>query len=74
MSTINVNKYQICEVTLNEWEYEYIMDALYYYQYHEKLNDSRLKNFINEIDLDKEVSERVFQEKLKEYKHSESAK
>jgi hypothetical protein len=71
MSTINVNKYQMAEVTLNEWEYEYVIDSLMYYQYHEKLNDSRLKQFINEIDLDKEVSAGMFQEKLKGYKHSE---
>lgn len=58
MSTINVNKYQIAEVTLNEWEYEYVIDALMYYQYHEKTNDSRLKNFINEINLDSESAKR----------------
>jgi len=69
-STINVDKYQMCQLTLNEWEYEYVMDALYYYQYHEKLKDSRLKQFIEGIDLDKDVSKKVFQEKLKEYKHS----
>jgi len=70
MSTSYVDKYQICELTLNEWEYEYVMDALYYYQYHEKLKDSRQKQFIEEIDLDKDVSKKVFQEKLKECKHS----
>ena len=64
MATINVNPYKNVELELNEWEYEYVIDALMYYQYHEKLNDPKLKRLINEIDLDREVSIKAFQEKF----------
>ena len=64
MATINVNPYKNVELDLNEWEYEYVIDALMYYQYHAKLTDSKLKHLIEEIDLDRGVSIKAFQEKF----------
>lgn len=51
MSSIDVDKYQIVHIGLNEWEYDYFLDALMYYQYHEKPNDSKLKELIHNLNL-----------------------
>lgn len=52
MAQIEVDQYKIAHISVNELEYERIIDALNYYRYHENMRDKDLKKLIDEITLD----------------------